>query len=293
MKRGIAKFTYSGEGKLSLGDYPAPKQTWYKNKKDYKRQLRQLATEIDAMQSMMYAHDRYAMLIVFQAMDAAGKDGTIAHVMRGINPHGIKVHSFKRPSEVELDHGFLWRTNLAMPERGRITIFNRSYYEEVLVAKVHPSIVTDVQRIPGEHLKRGMKRLWRARYKAIRDMEAYLHSNGTRVVKFFLNVSKDEQKSRFLARIDEPAKNWKFSEGDVAERKHWGRYMDAYSDCIAATATPECPWYIVPADDKKAMRLMVSTAIAERMRGLDLHYPKVSDDRRAELAHYRKLLQAE
>ncbi len=289
----LAQFRYSGKGKLSLADFPnrldAPV---YDGKKDYKRRLNEYAEEIDELQSMMYAHNRYGMLLIFQAMDAAGKDGTIAHVMRGVNPHGVRVHSFKKPSSEELDHGFLWRTNCAMPERGRVTIFNRSYYEEVLVAKVHPEIVTQYQRIPAEHTT-DLSDLWKRRYRSIVDLERYLHENGTRVVKFFLNVSKDEQKRRFLGRIDEPEKNWKFSEADVAERKHWDSYMAAYRDCIANTSTPDSPWYLVPADDKKTMRLIVSKIVLGRMAQLDLHWPKVSDDRRAALAGYREALEAE
>ena len=286
-------FTYTGTGPLRLAEFPHRlDRPVYDGKRDYRRRLKEFASEIDGLQSMMYAHDRYAMLLIFQAMDAAGKDGTIAHVMRGVNPHGIRVHSFKKPSSEELDHGFLWRTNKAMPERGRVTIFNRSYYEEVLVAKVHPKIVTDYQRLPRADTE-DLEPLWQGRYRSIRELEAYLHGNGTRVVKFFLNVSKDEQRKRFLRRIDEPEKNWKFSEADVAERKHWDAYMGAYSDCIRETSTPDCPWYVVPADDKKSMRLIVSKIVLSRMAALELHYPEVSDERRAALSKYRKALEAE
>lgn len=290
LKVDLEQFTYRGKGSFDLADYPHRlKAAPYEDKKDYRSRLEDFAEEIHELQSMMYAHDRYAMLLVFQAMDAAGKDGTIGKVMSGINPHGIKVQSFKKPTDEELDHGFLWRTNKAMPERGRITIFNRSYYEEVLVAKVHPGIVTDAQRLPVEQTK-DMKALWKSRYRAIRNLEAYLHDNGTRVVKFFLNVSRDEQRKRFLDRIDEPEKNWKFSEADVEERKYWDDYMAAYQDAIDATSTPECPWYVVPADDKRAMRLIVAKIVLSRLEELDLHYPQVSDERRAELAAYRERL---
>lgn len=289
----LARFTYCGAHPLSLSEHPNALATApYTSKSDYKDRLKEYADEIDALQSMMYAHDRHAMLIIFQAMDAAGKDGTIGHVMRGVNPHGVKVHSFKKPSTQELDHGFLWRTNKVMPERGRITIFNRSYYEEVLVTKVHPGIVTGGQRLPTTATQ-DMEALWARRYRAIRDLEGYLHENGTQVVKFFLHVSKDEQKRRFLDRIDRPEKNWKFSEADVAERGHWDAYQAAYTDCIGQTATADCPWYVVPADDKKAMRLIVSKVVLSRLAALPLHYPEVSDERRAELAEYRQQLMNE
>jgi PPK2 family polyphosphate:nucleotide phosphotransferase len=289
----ISRFTHDGRGKLDLDDFPhALDEKLYVDEDDYERRLREFQGEIDDLQTQMYAHDRYAMLIVFQAMDAAGKDGTIRNVMRGINPHGIQVHSFKHPSHEELDHGFLWRTNKVMPERGRITIFNRSYYEEVLVTKVHPEIVTEYQKLPTELLD-DLDQLWKRRYRAIRDLEAYMHENGTRVVKFFLNVSKDEQKRRFIDRIDKKKKNWKFSEGDVEERKYWNDYMAAYRDCIAATSTKDCPWYIVPADHKPKMRLIVSKIVLDRLEELDLRWPEVTVERRAELAKYRTLLEAE
>ena len=290
LKVDLEKLTYRGDGSFSLADYPHRLDAQpYEDKKDYAERLDDYADEIDDLQSMMYAHDRYAMLLIFQAMDAAGKDGTIGKVMRGVNPHGIKVHAFKKPTDEELDHNFLWRTNKAMPERGRITIFNRSYYEEVLVAKVHPEIVTKGQRLPRESTE-DMPALWESRYRTIRNLEAYLHGNGTRVVKFFLNVSRDEQRQRFLDRIDEPEKNWKFSEADVQERKFWDDYMAAYQDAIAATSTTDCPWYVVPGDDKRAMRLIVAKIVLERLSELDLHYPVVSDARRAELATYRERL---
>ena len=286
----LEQFTYRGDGSFDLADYPNQLESApYEDKKDYRARLDDYADEIDELQSMMYAHNRYAMLLIFQAMDAAGKDGTIGKVMRGVNPHGIKVHAFKKPTDEELDHNFLWRTNKRMPERGRITIFNRSYYEEVLVAKVHPGIVTQSQRLPVEQTE-DMSALWESRYRAIRNLEEYLHGTGTRVVKFFLNVSRDEQRQRFVDRIDEPEKNWKFSEADVKERKYWDDYMAAYQDAIGATSTADCPWYVVPADDKRAMRLMVAKIVLTRLEELDLHYPRVSDERRAELAAYREQL---
>lgn len=289
----LASFAYDGSGKFKIADRPTSLgRDLYENKSDYKDRLEAQREKIDEAQETMYAHDRYAMLLVFQAMDAAGKDSTIAHVMRGVNPHGVKVFSFKKPSKEELDHGFLWRTNKVMPERGRITIFNRSYYEEVLVTKVHPKIVTNYQRLPPEHVA-DLDDVWSQRYEIIRNLESYLHSNGTRVLKFFLNVSRDEQRARFLDRIDRPEKNWKFAEADVKERAFWDDYQSAYQDCIRATSTPDAPWYVIPADDKKNMRLIVAELILARMKAMDTHYPEVSDERRAALQQYREQLVAE
>lgn len=289
----IGDFTYDGRGKLDFGGFPQSlERPLYDDDDDYERRIAEFREEINDLQELMYAHDRYAMLIIFQAMDAAGKDGTIRHVMRGVNPHGITVHAFKQPSAEELDHEFLWRSHKAMPERGRIAIFNRSYYEEVIVAKVHPEIVTEHQKLPKETTE-DLDRLWKRRYAAIRNLEAFLHDNGTRVVKFFLNVSKDEQKRRFLDRIDKKKKNWKFSESDITERRYWKDYMAAYRDCIAETSTKDAPWYVVPADDKRDMRLIVSKIVLERLQELDMHWPKVTDERRERLAGYRKLLEDE
>jgi PPK2 family polyphosphate:nucleotide phosphotransferase len=222
----------------------------YQDDKHYDSLIREYQEEIDELQQQMYAQDRHGMLLVFQAMDAAGKDSTIKHVMSGINPQGVEVHSFKRPSEEELDHDFLWRTTNKLPPRGRIGIFNRSYYEEVLVCKVHPEIVTKYQRLP-EDATRDLKKLFTHRLQDIANFEAYCQRNGIHILKFFLNVSKEEQKDRFIARIDTPSKNWKFNEDDVKERAFWADYMTAYEEAIRATATEECPWYVVPADDKK------------------------------------------
>jgi PPK2 family polyphosphate:nucleotide phosphotransferase len=289
----VSRFTYDGRGKLDFDRFATHvDEKLYVDEADYERQLGEFRDEIDELQTLMYAHDRYAMLIVFQAMDAAGKDGTIRHVMRGVNPQGVQVYSFKHPSHEELDHGFMWRTSKAVPERGRIAIFNRSYYEEVLITRVHPEIVTDFQKLPEEAVEDPSK-LWARRYKAIRDHEWYLHENGTRVVKFFLHVSKDEQKRRFIDRIDKKKKNWKFSAGDLEERKYWKDYQAAYRDCIAETSTKDCPWYVVPADDKPSMRLIVSKIILSRLAELDMHWPKVTDERRAELATYRQRLMDE
>jgi PPK2 family polyphosphate:nucleotide phosphotransferase len=284
-----APFTVTGERTVRLDDFPHTIDDVYKDKDDYRDLLEEFREEIDDLQRMMYAQDRYSVLLVFQAMDAAGKDSTIRHIMSGVNVHGISVHAFKRPSDEELDHDFLWRTNKALPQRGRIGIFNRSYYEEVLVVRVHPQILTESQKLP-QALTEDLERVWAERYQSIRDLEHHLARNGTMVLKFFLNVSRDEQRQRFLDRIDEPEKNWKFSEADVKERGYWDDYMRAYEDAINATAVHHAPWFIVPADDKRNMRLIVSQIVLERLRSLDLHYPKVSDERREELKRYRAML---
>ncbi|MEM6261682.1 MAG: polyphosphate kinase 2 family protein [Bacteroidota bacterium] len=278
-----------GTQKFELSSHPHKVSLLYENKSHYRGLIGDLRDEIDDLQNMMYAHDRYGMLLIFQAMDAAGKDGTIRHVLSGVNPHGLEIHSFKKPSTRELDHDFMWRTNRFMPQRGRIGVFNRSYYEEVLVVKVHPNILTDYQRVPRE-LTQNLEQVWAQRYDDIRNMELYLHRNGIRVMKFFLNLSRDEQRERFLSRLNRPEKNWKFSEADVKERQHWNKYMEAYQDCISATATEYAPWYVIPADDKKNMRLMVGTLVLEEMRKLDIRYPVVSEERKADFERYRQML---
>lgn len=259
----------------------------YDGKKDYKKQIRRLRKRIDAKQRVMYAHDRYSLLTVFQAMDAAGKDGTIRAVFSGVNPHGVEIHSFKRPSDRELDHNYLWRTSVAMPRRGHIGVFNRSYYEEVLVCRVHPEIVTEYQKMPGE-ATRDLDKLFEDRFAAIRAFERYAADNGTLVIKFFLNLSRDEQRNRFLARIDEPDKNWKFSEADVRERAFWTDYQSAFEDAINETAAPHAPWYVVPADDKKTMRLIVGEAVLDALEQMDMDYPSVSAGRAEALEQYRR-----
>ncbi|MGD8808671.1 MAG: polyphosphate kinase 2 family protein, partial [Gammaproteobacteria bacterium] len=237
----------------------------------------------------MYAHDRYSLLTIFQAMDAAGKDGTIRAVFSGVNPHGVDVHSFTRPSAEELDHNFLWRTSIAMPPRGHIGVFNRSYYEEVLVCRVHPEIVTEYQKMPGAQT-RDLDELFRDRFEAIRAFERYAADNGTLIVKFFLHLSRDEQRARFLSRIDEPHKNWKFSENDVKERAYWNDYQAAFEDAINETATPHAPWFVVPADDKKTMRLIVARAVLDALERMEMDYPGVSTERAAQLARWRERL---
>lgn len=264
----------------------------YADEAHYQSLLAEFREEIDDLQQKMYAQDRQGLLLVFQAMDAAGKDSTIKHVMSGVNTQGVESHAFKRPTSAELDRDFLWRTTRVMPPRGRIGIFNRSYYEEVLTCRVHPEIVTQIQRLPAETTK-DLKRLFKDRLKDIRHFESYSHRNGIRIVKFFLHVSKDEQKKRFLARIDTPSKNWKFEEADVKERAFWKEYMEAYEDAIRATATDECPWYVVPADDKKNMRLIVSAAILAEMKTMRLRYPELPQEQKEHLQAAKRLLLAE
>ena len=254
---------------------------------DRAKELLALGVEMLAeLQDMLYAQDRWSVLLIFQAMDAAGKDGTIKHVMSGVNPQGVEVYSFKQPSHEELDHDFLWRCARRVPERGRIGIFNRSYYEEVLVARVHPEIL-ERQQLPPSLVT---KKLWEERYESIVDFERHLARNGTVVLKFFLHVSKAEQKRRFLARLDEPEKNWKFSAGDVMERRHWKAYQSAYQDAIRATASGHAPWLVVPADHKWFTRLVVAAAVVEALLDLDLHYPKVGPEQRRALRAARREL---
>jgi PPK2 family polyphosphate:nucleotide phosphotransferase len=238
-------------------------------------------------QSKLYADDRLSLLLIFQAMDAAGKDGAIEHVMSGVNPQGCQVFSFKHPSAEELDHDFLWRSTRCLPERGRIGIFNRSYYEEVLIVRVHPEILAS-QRIPDS--TPDSPKVWKHRYRSINDLEQHLHSNGTKIVKFFLHLSKEEQRQRFLARIDDPEKNWKFSRADLDERKLWDKYMAAYEDCLSATSTKHGHWHIVPADDKPNARLIIAQVILDALASMKLRYPTTSDARRKELLAIRKQL---
>ena len=244
---------------------------------------------LSQLQDMLYAQDRWSVLLIFQAMDAAGKDGAIKHVMSGINPQGCEVNSFKVPTAHELDHDWLWRCQRVMPERGRIGVFNRSYYEEVLVVKVHPAFLKS-QKLPPKLITRDF---WEDRYHDIREMERHIARNGTLILKFFLNVSRDEQKKRFLERIDQPDKNWKFSASDAKERAHWDQYMDAYQSLIQETSAPHAPWYVVPADNKWYTRAVVAAAIVDGLASLDLHYPKVEAAQRAELVAAKKLLLAE
>ena len=255
-------------------------------KKKCKQRLAERIDEISDLQRRLYADDRYAVLLVFQAMDAAGKDGTIRAVMSGIDPAGCQVFSFKQPSAEELDHDFLWRTAKRLPERGRIGIFNRSYYEEVLVVRVHPEYL-QTQKLPGNI---DLKTIWQHRFISIRDHEKHLARNGTVILKFWLNVSREEQRQRFLARIDEPHKNWKFSAGDVNERKFWQDYMAAYEAAIKATSRPWAPWYAIPADDKPFMRLCVAEIIVQSLKKLNVSYPSVDDREKARFEEMRAML---
>ena len=260
-----------------------------RNKKVSEEVLKEGVEILSELQDKLYAQDRWAVLLLFQAMDAAGKDGTIKHVMSGVNPQGCQVSAFKAPSAEDLDHDYLWRCQRQLPERGRIGIFNRSYYEETLVVRVHPELL-DRQRLPQKLMG---KRIWQERFQDIRDFESYLARNGIVVRKFFLNVSKAEQKKRFLKRLDEPEKNWKFSAADVREREHWDAYMKAYEDMIQHTATAEAPWYVVPADHKWFTRLVVAAALIDTLVSLDLRYPELGEAARQELEAARRALAAE
>jgi PPK2 family polyphosphate:nucleotide phosphotransferase len=259
----------------------------YRSELDYAKRRTCQVEELSSLQRIHYASNRYAVLIIFQAMDAAGKDSVIRHVMSGVNPQGCQVHSFKHPSAAELDHDFLWRTTQSLPERGQIGIFNRSYYEEVLIVRVHPEIL-HTENLPDALL--GDESIWQGRYQSIVDLEAHLRRSGTRVIKFFLHLSKAEQRRRFLERIDDADKNWKFSFADVEERRFWSQYRRAYEACLFATSTKVAPWHIVPADDKPNARLIVAEIILEVFRELDLAYPKASAARQRELQSLRKRL---
>jgi len=278
-------YRYDGSKKFDISKAKTRFKDIYADKAEYEAMQEESAKELDELQSMMYAHNRYGLLVVFQAMDAAGKDGTIKHVLSGVNPVGVKIHSFKRPTETELGHDFLWRTNLVLPQRGTITIFNRSYYEEVLVVKVQPEILTQSQRLPME-LTEDLEKVWKHRYSDIRNLEKYLYRNGIRVIKFFLNVSKEEQAERLIERIEDPSKNWKFEEQDVKVRDKWAEYMQAYEDCINETASKKAPWYVVPADDKKNLRLTVAKIVAEELKNMKMTYPESGPQRTEELRHF-------
>jgi len=262
-------------------------KSFCKSQKRYHELLEEHVEELSSLQHLHYASHRYALLLIFQGMDAGGKDGAIRHVMSGVNPQGCEVFSFKQPSAEELEHDFLWRTTRRLPERGRIGIFNRSYYEEVLVVRVHPKILR-AQGLPDDLLDE--KNIWKERYRSIVDLEEHLHRNGTRIIKFFLHLSKNEQRNRFLARIDEPDKNWKFSLADIHERKYWKHYMQAYEACLTATSTAEAPWYVVPADFKENTRLIVSQIVLDALNELKMAYPNTTAKRRRELKSIRKRL---
>ena len=272
---------------VDLEKWPTRVDPVYKSKHDYKTMLEDHVERLSARQELLYASNRHAILLIFQAMDAAGKDGVIRHVMSGVNPQGCQVFSYKHPSAMELQHDFMWRTTRDLPERGKIGIFNRSYYEEVLIIRVHPELlVSEALADPPVD----DETFWHQRYRSIKNFERHMHSNGTHIVKFFLHLSKEEQRKRFLARIDDPDKNWKFSAADIKERGFWKDYQKAYEQCLGATSTSNSPWYVVPADDKENARLIVSQIVVDTFDTLKMSYPKVSPEREAELAAIRKQL---
>ncbi|MFI5023601.1 MAG: ADP-polyphosphate phosphotransferase [Alphaproteobacteria bacterium] len=287
MKINSKDFRVREGDEVNLEKWPTTVDPAYKSKEQYQELLREHVAQLSSQQKLLYASNRYAVLLIFQAMDAAGKDGAIKHVMSGVNPQGCQVFSFKHPSPTELQHDFLWRTTRDLPERGRIGIFNRSYYEEVLIVRVHREILRS-EGIPDD--LHDEKAVWHDRYRSIANLERHLHVNGTRIVKLYLHLSKEEQRKRFLERIDEPEKNWKFSLADIEERKFWKQYMTAYEECLGATSTREAPWYVVPADDKENARLIVSQIILDTLDGLKMSYPKTSAKRRRELQSIRKRL---
>lgn len=286
----IEKFLVKEGSKFSLKKHKTDFTGDYTGKEEAVKDLEKNVKRLAELQDVLYAQDVHSLLLIFQAMDAAGKDGAIEHVMSGVNPQGCHVVSFKQPSDEELSHDYLWRCAKNLPERGKIGIFNRSHYEEVLVVRVHPEILNS-QHLPAK--VKNDKDVWKKRYKQIRNFEEHLAENGTRILKFFLNISKKEQKDRFIARIDEEEKNWKFSMADVKERGHWDDYMKAYEQAISATSTRNAPWYVIPADKKWFTRLAVSEVIVKTLESMDLHYPVVTKEHTTELAEARKLLEAE
>ena len=288
MNINISEFIADSSNKFNLSKIETDYTAGIDSKEKAEKLLKQNIEKMAELQDKLYAQDKYSLLIIFQAMDAAGKDGAIKHVMSGLNPQGTQVYSFKQPSKEELDHGFLWRIQKAVPERGRIGIFNRSHYEEVLIVRVHNLI--RFQQIPEELID---DKIWERRFKQINDFERYLYENGTVIIKFFLNISKEEQKKRFLSRIEDPSKNWKFSAADVDERKYWDDYMKAYQEAISATSTKYAPWYIVPADKKWFARLVVSEVIVQTMKKLNPDYPKLSDEQISQLQKCKEILMNE
>ena len=287
MKISSKEFRVREGTKLRLKKMPTKVKPFYKSDEHYKKLLAEHIEEMSKQQGLLYAHGRYSLLLIFQAMDAAGKDGAIKHVMSGVNPQGCEVFSFKHPSAEELSHDFLWRTTRNLPERGRIGIFNRSYYEEVLVVRVHPEIL-QVQSLPPELIKD--KDFWEKRHRSIVDLEKHLYRNGTRVIKFFLHLSKEEQRRRFLRRLDDPQRNWKFSKYDLVERGFWKEYQQAYEECLAATSTEHAPWFVVPADDKLNARLIISQVVVNALKELKMDYPKPDANRLKELKSLKRQL---
>jgi PPK2 family polyphosphate:nucleotide phosphotransferase len=281
------KFRVHEDHAVHLKKWPTKVKPFYKSGDHYEQILAEHIEKLSALQELLYADNRYSLLLIFQAMDAAGKDGAIKHVMSGVNPQGCQVFSFKHPSAGELEHDFLWRTTRCLPERGHIGIFNRSYYEEVLIVRVHPEIL-HAEALPKNSFSDNF--FWEHRYRSINDLEKHLHRNGTLVIKFFLHISEEEQRKRFLQRIEDPDKNWKFSRDDIKERGRWKDYMTAYEDCLSATSTGDSPWFVVPADDKKNARIIVSRIIVETLKEMKLAYPKSGKQRRKELQEMEKLL---
>jgi PPK2 family polyphosphate:nucleotide phosphotransferase len=287
MKIDLKDFRVPAGKSIRLEKWATDIRPLYRSKKHYLQLLTAGVRELSALQRLLYASNSYSVLLIFQAMDAAGKDSAINHVLTGVNPQGCEVYSFKHPSAEELQQDFLWRTTCCLPARGRIGVFNRSYYEEVLIVRVHPEILRH-EGIPHGRIRK--KTIWEQRYRSIVDLEKHLHRNGTRIIKFFLHLSKDEQRKRLLKRIDEPDKNWKFSQADVAERKFWNQYMAAYEDCLNATSTKTTPWHVVPADDKYNARLIISGIVIDVLKGLKLRYSKPNRARRSELQSIRRQL---
>jgi PPK2 family polyphosphate:nucleotide phosphotransferase len=288
MKISTKEFRVREGDKVRLKKWPTKVKPFYKSDEHYKELLAEHVKQLTERQDLLYAHNRYSLLLIFQAMDAAGKDGAIKHVMSGVNPQGCQVFSFKHPSAEELAHDFLWRTTRCLPERGHIGIFNRSYYEEVLILRVHPEILA------GESLPEGLaedKDFWEKRYHSINDLETHLHRNGTRVVKFFLHLSKDEQRKRFLRRLEDPSRNWKFSKYDLVERGYWKEYQDAYEKCLSATSTEHAPWFVVPADDKLNARLIISQVVLHELNELKMESPQPDPARLKELQALKKQLE--
>ena len=281
------QFLVSARTSLDLSKRATRISPVYDSKKHYKKLLRQHVEHLSKLQQLLYASNRYAVLVIFQALDAAGKDGVIKHVMSGVNPQGCQVFSFKHPSAVELQHDFLWRTTRDLPERGRIGIFNRSYYEEILIARVHPAILVAEGLPISRHQRTGV---WRDRCRSIANLERHLSANGTRIVKFYLHISKNEQRKRLMDRIDDPDKNWKVNLTDLEERQFWTHYQVAYEEALSATSTEQAPWYVVPADDKKTARLLVSRIVVDTLEALDMHYPLASAERDRELLAMRAQL---
>lgn len=287
MKIDVQQFQMQAGQECDLAKWPTRCTPLYSSKKDYQKSLKHHIHKMSKLQRLLYASNKYSVLVIFQAMDAAGKDGAIRHVMSGINPQGCQVTSFSHPSVKELDHDFMWRSNQALPERGHIGIFNRSYYEEVLIVRVHPEILAkrSMEQDHGQHTS-----IWQQRFTSILNTEQHLNQSGTKIIKIFLHLSKETQRQRFLKRIDKPSKNWKFSDADINERKYWDQYMLAYQDCLSTTSTDHAPWYVVPADDKKNARLIIANIMHASLQSLDMHYPVSSDQRIAELESFRAKL---